>query len=90
MPVCAGGRDSPVRARAEKCLERLCARCMCGFPLFPPQPLSEVHSGVKFAFDRRSPHAPHVALSLSHHLAGSEPGLRGAGAGGLSKLNSLY
>lgn len=39
---------------------------------------------------RRSPHAPHVALSLSHHLAGPEPGLRGAGAGGLSKLSGLY
>ncbi|NWI49804.1 EGLN3 protein, partial [Calyptomena viridis] len=50
------------------------------------RPLCEVHSGVKFAFDRRSPHAPHVALSLSHHLAGPKPGLRGAEPGGLSKL----
>lgn len=67
-----------------------CVLAACvGFPS-SLRSLSEVHSGVKFAFDRRWPHAPHVALSLSHHLAGPEPALRGAGAGGLSKLNSLY
>lgn len=91
MPVFAAqeGGTAELRTRAEKCLERLCARCLCGFPLFP-RSLCEVHSGVKFAFDGRWPHAPHVALSLSHHLAGPQPALRGAGAGGLSKLSSLY
>lgn len=75
-----GGR--PVRTRTEKSLER----SKCGFPLFPPQRRGEVYSGVKFAFDGLTPHAPHVALSLSHHLAGLTPGLSGAGAGGLSEL----
>lgn len=77
----AGGGGRPVRTRTEKSVH-----CKRGFPLFSPQRVCEVYSGVKFAFDRGWPHALHVALSLSHHPPGLEPELSGTGAGALSAL----
>jgi len=83
--VCSrSGRETSKNQNREAPGAPVC--CERGFPPFPPPRLGEVYSGAKFAFGRRWPHAPHVALSSSRHRAGPEPGLAGAGAAGLSKL----